>query len=197
MVKVTTSIKIDNEKRELAKRKGLVLTDILDKALDFYLGLEMKESTQLQNEKETILNNLEVLEIEKEKFLKDHQRTLKNLEDEKEKFIKNYLQDYETKVQKLEDDKTDYINNYETQVLELNYTLKSIEDSLANAIIEDKEETKQKEYNILMRRAVKLGGIDDNELMADIEEYADKYEMTDQEFKELQERLIADIWANW
>ena len=51
MVKVTTSIKIDNEKRELAKKKGLVLSDILDNALDIALGIELKESTQLQNDK--------------------------------------------------------------------------------------------------------------------------------------------------
>ena len=197
MVKVTTSIKIDNEKRDLAKRKGLILTDILDKALDFYLGLELKESTQLQNDKEEILNNLEVLEIEKEKFLKDHDRTLQNLESEKEKFLKNYLKDHETKLQKLEEDKTKYINDYETQKLELNYNLKNIENALQGAIIEDKEETKQKEYNILMRRAIKIGGIEDNELMADIENYADKYEMTDKEFDDLKARLTRDVIDNW
>ena len=194
MVKVTTSIKIDNEKRELAKRKGLVLTDILDKALDFYLGLELKESTQLQKDKEEILNNLEVLEIEKDKFLKDHERTLQNLESEKEKFLKNYLKDHETKLQKLEDDKTNYINDYETKVLELNYNLKNIEDSLASAIIEDKEETKEFEYKVLANMVYDEGNLDRNPEIAQlIEAYADKYEMSDTEFKELRDRLYNDL----
>ena len=65
MVKVTTSIKIDNDKRELAKKRGIVLTDLLDQALDMALGLELKESNKLQNEKEELLQQKEILEKEK------------------------------------------------------------------------------------------------------------------------------------
>lgn len=172
MVKVTTSIKIDDEKRELAKRKGLILTDILDKALDFYLGIELKESTQLQQDKEEILNNLEVLEIEKDKFLKDH----------------------ENKLQSLEDDKQTYLNNYETQKMELNYTLKNIEDSLASAIIEDKEKTKEKEYKILANMVYDEGDLYRNpDILQVVNAYADKYEMSKTEFEELEARLIDDL----
>ena len=172
MVKVTTSIKIDNEKRELAKRKGLVLTDILDKALDFYLGIELKESTQLQQDKEEILSNLEVLEIEKDKFLKDH----------------------ESKLQALEDDKQIYLNNYETQKMELNYNLKNIEDSLESAIIEDIEETKETEYKILANMVYNEGDLYRNsDIVQIMEAYADKYEMSKTEYEELQARLTADL----
>ena len=157
MVKVTTSIKIDNEKRELAKKRGIVLTDLLDQALDNVLGLELKQSTQLQQEKEDLIQAKEILLKEKEDFLKDH----------------------------------------ESKILEINFKLNSIENALQGAIIEDKEETKQKEYNILMRRAIKIGGIEDNELMADIENYADKYEMTDKEFDDLKARLTRDVIDNW
>lgn len=194
MVKVTTSIKIDDDKRELAKRKGLVLSDILDKALDFYLGIELKESTQLQKEKEEILSNLEVLEIEKDKFLKDHDRTLENLENEKDQFLKNYLKDHETKLQNLEDDKTEYLKNYETQKMELNYNLKNIEDSLASAIMEDKEETKELEYKVLANMVYDEGDLDRNpELATIIEAYADKYEMSQDEYKDLRDRLSDDL----
>ena len=172
MVKVTTSIKIDNEKRELAKRKGLVLTDILDKALDSYLGIELKESTQLQQDKEEILSNLEVLEIEKDKFLKDH----------------------ESKLQALEDDKQIYLNNYETQKMELNYNLKNIEDSLESAIIEDKEETKETEYKVLANMVYNEGDLYRNpKILQIIDGYADKYEMSETEYEELKERLTADL----
>lgn len=194
MVKVTTSIKIDDDKRELAKRKGLVLSDILDKALDFYLGIELKESTQLQKEKEEILSKLEVLEIEKDKFLKDHDRTLENLENEKDQFLKNYLKDHETKLQNLEDDKTEYLKNYETQKMELNYNLKNIEDSLASAIMEDKEETKELEYKVLANMVYDEGDLDRNpELATIIEAYADKYEMSQDEYKDLRDRLSDDL----
>lgn len=175
MVKVTTSIKIDNDKRELAKRKGLVLSDILDRALDFYLGIELKESTQLQQDKEEILSTLEVLEIEKDKFLKDH----------------------ETKLQSLEADKTQYLKNYETQKMELNYNLKNIEDSLANAIVIDKEEQKEKDYQDLFKLVLTDGEINrDPKIIRAIDDHADKYEMSDTEYKELKDRLLDDL-ANY
>ena len=194
MVRVTTSIKIDNDKRELAKRKGLVLSDILDKALDFYLGIELKESTQLIQDKEEILSTLEILENEKDKFLKNHDRTLENLENEKDQFIKNYLKDHETKIQNLEDDKQNYLNNYETKVMELNYNLKNIDKALENAIIEDKEETKELEYKVLANMVYDEGDLDRNpEIAQIIEAYADKYEMSQDEYKELRERLTDDL----
>ena len=172
MVKVTTSIKIDNDKRELAKRKGLILSDILDKALDFYLGIELKESTQLQQDKEEILNNLELLEIEKDKFLKDH----------------------ETKLQSLEETKQNYLNNYETQKMELNYNLKNIKDSLARVIIEDKEETKETEYKVLANMVYTEGDLYRNpEIVGLIDGYADKYNMSKTEYEELKARLTDDL----
>ena len=194
MVKVTTSIKIDNEKRELAKRKGLVLTDILDKALDFYLGIELKESTQLMQDKEEILSTLDILENEKDKFLKDHETTLKNLENEKDQFLKKYLKDHDSKLQSLEDDKTEYLNNYETRKMELNYNLKNIEDTLANAIIEDREETKEREYKELFKLVLEDGAIHrDPKVIGAIDDFADKYEMSDTEYKELKQRLLDDL----
>ena len=175
MVKVTTSIKIDNEKRELAKKKGLVLSDILDNALDIALGIELKESTQLQNDKEEILNNLELLEIEKDKFLEDHQKKLQNLESEKEIYLKNY----------------------DTKKNEFDFKIKSIDKALESAITEDKEEIKRKEYNILLKRALKIGGIDDFDLQRDIEAYADKYEMSEEEYNNLLAKLTQDVIDNW
>ena len=91
MVKVTTSIKIDDEKRELAKRRGIILTDLLDQALDMALGLELKESTQLQQEKEDLLQAKELLLKEKEDFLKDHESKLLEI-DFKLKGIEEALQ---------------------------------------------------------------------------------------------------------
>lgn len=154
MVKVTTSIKIDNEKRELAKKRGIVLTDLLDHALDMALGLELKQSTQLQQEKEDLLQQKEILLKEKEDFLKDH----------------------------------------ESKILEIDFKLNSIEEALKGAIIEDKEDIKEKEYIELYKLVLTDGEIDRNpDIVLAINEYADKYEMSETEYEELKQRLLNDI----
>lgn len=154
MVKVTTSIKIDNEKRELAKKRGIILTDLLDQALDNVLGLELKQSTQLQQEKEDLLQSKEILIKEKEDFLKDH----------------------------------------ESKILEINFKINSIDKALESAIIEDKEETKEKEYKILANMVYDEGDLYRNpDIIQVVEAYADKYEMSKTEYEELHKRLIADL----
>ena len=199
MVRVTTSIKIDNEKRELAKKRGLILSDVLDQALDIALGIELKESTKLMDTKEDLESQKEILEKEKEKFLKNHNREVKNLEDEKEKFLKNYLKDHEDKLQSLEDDKEIYLKNHDSNISEIDFKLKNIDKALESAIIEDKEDIKREEYNKILKMALKSGGVDprDNELMNAIEGFADKYEMSDKEFIQLQEDINEYVINNW
>ena len=199
MVRVTTSINIDSDKRELAKKRGLVLSDILDQALDIALGIELKESTKLMENKEDLETQKEILQNEKDKFLKDHARQVKTLEDDKEIFLKNYLKDHEAKLQTLEDDKESYLKNYDSNISEIDFKLKSIDKALEGAIIEDKEDIKMKEYNKILQMALKSGGVDprDNELMNAIEGFADKYEMTDKEFIQLQEDINEYVINNW
>lgn len=199
MVRVTTSINIDSDKRELAKKRGLVLSDILDQALDIALGIELKESTKLMENKEDLETQKEILQNEKDKFLKDHARQVKALEDDKEIFLKNYLKDHEAKLQSLEDDKESYLKNYDSNISEIDFKLKGIDKALEGAIIEDKEDIKKKEYNKILQMALKSGGVDprDNELMNAIEGFADKYEMTDKEFIQLQEDINEYVINNW
>jgi len=199
MVRVTTSINIDSDKRELAKKRGLVLSDILDQALDIALGIELKESTKLMENKEDLETQKEILQNEKDKFLKDHARQVKALEDDKEIFLKNYLKDHEAKLQSLEDDKESYLKNYDSNISEIDFKLKSIDKALEGAIIEDKEDIKRKEYNKILQMALKSGGVDprDNELMNAIEGFADKYEMSDKEFIQLQEDINEYVINNW
>ena len=199
MVRVTTSINIDSDKRELAKKRGLVLSDILDQALDIALGIELKESTKLMENKEDLETQKEILQNEKDKFLKDHARQVKDLEDDKERYLKNYLKDHEAKLQSLEDDKESYLKNYDSNISEIDFKLKSIDKALEGAIIEDKEDIKKKEYNKILQMALKSGGVDprDNELMNAIEGFADKYEMTDKEFIQLQEDINEYVINNW
>lgn len=154
MVMVTTSIKIDNDKRELAKKRGLVLTDLLDNALDMALGIELKETTQLQKEKEDLLESKKILIKEKEDFLKDH----------------------------------------ESKLLEIDFKLKNIDKALESAIIEDKEETKEREYKILANMVYDEGDLYRNhEIVQIVDAFADRYEMSKTEYEELKERLIDDL----
>lgn len=153
MVKTQTSVNIDSEKRDMARKRGIKLSDLLDQALDMALGLELKESTQLQNKKEDLLNKKEILIKEKDDFLENH----------------------------------------ENKIFEINFKLNQIEEALGKAIIEDKEDLKQKEYRMLLNMVVKNFGIDKNEVMREIEEFADKYNFTDDEFEELKLKLIQDM----
>ena len=153
MVKTQTSVNIDSEKRDMARKRGIKLSNLLDQALDMALGLELKKSTQLQNEKEDLLNKKEILIKEKDDFLEDH----------------------------------------ENKIFEINFKLKQIKEALGKAIIEDKEDLKQEEYRMLLNMVVKNFGIDKNEVMGEIEEFADKYNFTDDEFEELKLKLIQDM----
>ena len=59
---VQTNIRVDKAKKELALKKGLVLTEIFDNALDVALQIETQESTVLLNEKEMLQFELDNLE---------------------------------------------------------------------------------------------------------------------------------------
>ena len=66
---VITSVKIDEDKRQLAKQKGIKLQDLLDDALDMALQLEVEGKAQLVNEKEQILKDLEFIDKQTEEYL--------------------------------------------------------------------------------------------------------------------------------
>lgn len=172
MVKVTTSINIDSEKRDLAKSKGLKLSDILDQALDIALGIELKESTKLLSNKEDLEKEKEILKNEKDKFLKDHESKLQNLETEKEIYLKNY----------------------EINLNEIDFKIKNIDKALESAIMEDKQQSQRQDYLNLLLSIYKNGeDIYINENMGAIEDFADKYEMSQDDFYKTQKELQDDI----
>lgn len=89
----TTSVKINREKKDLAKSKGLKLQDLLDNALNEELGLvdeEIKKEEKIEKLKQEIIN----LEEEKEKNLKDCDKKInilmKNLVDMRNREEENY-----------------------------------------------------------------------------------------------------------
>lgn len=70
MGRVQTSVMIDEDKRALAKQRGIKLQDLLDEALDMALDLEIPGKAQLEVEKDKLLNDLEVLDKQTEEYLK-------------------------------------------------------------------------------------------------------------------------------
>ncbi len=72
---VITSIKIDEDKKELAKQKGFTLQKLMDDALNMALQLEVPGKAQLEVDKENVINQIALLEQQKEaainKFDKD------------------------------------------------------------------------------------------------------------------------------
>ena len=77
---VQTNIRVDKAKKELALKKGLVLTEIFDNALDVALQIETQESTVLLNEKEMLQFELDNLEEKKNNFLKQYEESKSAIE---------------------------------------------------------------------------------------------------------------------
>ena len=66
---VVTSVKVDEDKRKLAKQRGIKLQEILDDALNMALQLEVEGKAQLVNEKDQILKDLEIIDKQTEEYL--------------------------------------------------------------------------------------------------------------------------------
>lgn len=77
---VQTNIRVDKAKKELALKKGLVLTEIFDNALDVALQIETQESTVLLNEKEMLQFELNNLEEKKNIYLKQYEENKSAIE---------------------------------------------------------------------------------------------------------------------
>ena len=76
---VITSVKIDEDKRTLAKQRGIKLQDLLDEALNMALQLEVPGKAQLEIEKEDILKKIEFEEKQKDEALEKYQRNITEL----------------------------------------------------------------------------------------------------------------------
>ena len=123
---VQTNIRVDKAKKELAKKRGLVLTDIFDKALDLALRIETKESTQLLNEKEVLEHELKSVEENKKIYLENYNKD-KSMIEYKLQTIDKALNDVIVKEEK--ESENESFNNIVREV----YNGKQIED---NDIIE-------------------------------------------------------------
>ena len=154
MGRVQTSVMIDEDKRALAKQRGIKLQDLLDEALNMALELEIPGKAQLEIEKENILKDIELKEKQKE----------------------DYLKNYNNELERLEIQKNDYLANHENVIKELNLKLQFNEKALAGASEEQTELDKLNEYKDIIKRTVKKADITP-ELDEELQEYCFKYKM--------------------
>ena len=79
MGRVQTSVMIDEDKRQLAKQRGIKLQDLLDEALNMALNLEVPGKAQLEIDKENILKEIEYKEKQKEEYLVKYEHDINEL----------------------------------------------------------------------------------------------------------------------
>ena len=169
MGRVQTSVMIDEDKRALAKQRGIKLQDLLDEALNTALELEIPGKAQLEIDKENILKEIEL----------------------KEKQKNEYLAKYEKELEKLEKDKDEYLTMHQQAIDQLHIKLRFSEKALAEANEEQNELTKLNEYKQLLERAVKNGAWD-GDLDEELTQFCIKYRIADfnDAFDEAKEDLI-------
>lgn len=182
MGRVQTSVMIDEDKRQLAKQRGLKLQDLLDEALNMALDLEVKGKAQLEIEKENILKEIVYKQKQKDEYLKSYNKEVERLEKQ---------------LKELEDKKDEMLAINQNAIDELNLKLQFNEKALAGAVEEQKEMEQQKERNALIQRGITAIDID-KQLERDMEEYCIKYNIADinQEIDTMTNEILKGIYGN-
>ena len=179
MGRVQTSVMIDEDKRALAKQRGLKLQDLLDEAINTALELEIPGKTQLEIEKENILKEIDYKQKQKNEYLKNYNKEVERLEKQ---------------LKELEDKKDKMLATTQQDIDELNLKLQYNEKALAGAVEEQRELEQQRERNALIERGIKAMDID-KQLEADIDEYCLKYNIADwnKEAQDITNEILTEI----
>ena len=172
MGRVQTSVMIDEDKRALAKQRGIKLQDLLDEALNMALDLEIPGKAQLEIDKDNILKEIEYKEKQKDE----------------------YLAKYEKDLEKLEKDKDAYLTMHQQAIDQLNIKLRFSERALAEATEQQKELNQQKEREAIIQRGINAMDID-KQLEADIDAYCLKYKIADwnKEAQDITNEILTEI----
>lgn len=143
---VTTSVKIDEDKRALAKQRGIKLQDLLDEALNMALQLEVEGKAQLEIEKDELLKDLEILERKKEEYLEKYQHNVAQI---------NLKIDLINKELEAKDDEEQHLEQQREYQEFINF---AIEDGAIDDILEDIQQYAYKydlEFNEVVKQIMK------------------------------------------
>ena len=169
MGRVQTSVMIDEDKRALAKQRGIKLQDLLDDALNTALELEVKGKAQLEIEKENLLKEIEIKEKQKD----------------------DYLKKYNIELERLENDKNEFLATNQSAIAELNLKLQFNTKALNNASEEQRALEQLNDYKQLVLRGVKNGAFD-GQVYDDLIRHAGDYRLPD--LNGLYDQAKADLY---
>lgn len=135
----TTTVQIDEEKLNLAKKRNIVLKKLINDALDVALNVEVFSNLELENWKTDIIQEIEILDVKYDEYLKEYEKQKKELNNQLKLINK------EIEKNKLEYNQTTQKEEYETIIRVLHKTLGDIENNpKAEQLIVDYQE----KYNI-------------------------------------------------
>lgn len=182
MGRVQTSVMIDEDKRALAKQRGLKLQDLLDDALNIALELDIKGKAELEIEKENILKEIELKEKQKHDYLKNYNMEVERLEKQ---------------LAELEDKKDKMLATNQSDIDELNLKLQFNAKALAGASEEQRALEQQKERDAIIQKGIRALDID-KELETEMEEYCLKWSLPDwnQEILEMTNDILRGIYGH-
>lgn len=172
-MKVTTTVKIDDNKRELAKKNGIKISTLLDQALDTVLGIGEKTPLKLESEKIVISQKIEKLENDRSKKWQKYGRQLAE--------IQNHYD--EIKIQR---DKE--VSNIDNEINDLKLKLKVVNEELET--VGSSAQSQDIDYKLLFAKYFNKSSVVDNELLIEINGFAEKYNLS---YKEVENKLNADF----
>lgn len=104
----TTSVKINKEKKNLVKSKGIKLQDLLDDAINLELGISDEKSIK-KDKIDYFLSEISKIEEERDKYLDNFNKEIKvllndlnNFKNEEEEYYNNKIKVLQSKIKYLE-----------------------------------------------------------------------------------------------
>lgn len=146
-MKKQTTVMVDTEKWEMAKSKGYKLQDLVDTALNNVLSINGYSTTTLQEEKDETLEEIKLMEHNKEKAIQKWDKRIKELEYKltviEEKIQKN--REHEQKLQYNHDRKIEWLK-------ERNIMFDNVRTIIKSLVADNKAPEENSEVQLFMEK---------------------------------------------
>lgn len=119
----TTTVQIDEEKLDLAKKRNIILKNLINEALDIALNVEVFSNLELENWKTEINQELELLDVKYGEYVREYEKQKNELN------LKLKMINKEIEKNKLVYNETTQKDDYNTILRVIHKTLGSIEDN--------------------------------------------------------------------
>jgi small-conductance mechanosensitive channel len=146
-MKKQTTVMVDTEKWEMAKSKGYKLQDLVDTALNNVLSINGYSTTTLQEEKDETLEEIKLMEHNKEKAIQKWDKRIKELEYKltviEEKIQKN--REHDQKLQYNHDRKIEWLK-------ERNIMFDNVRTIIKSLVADNKAPEENSEVQLFMEK---------------------------------------------